>query len=150
MGQRKGKNHKYIETPEKMWEFFSAYRDEVKRQPIMKHDFVGKDAMEVERKLERPLTMEGFHNYLAENNIISDPSDYFENTDGRYKDYVQVCARIKRTIRQDQIEGGMAGIFNPNITQRLNGLVEKVQEDGTKKLIIEIKDGDGKGDDNAG
>jgi hypothetical protein len=127
MGQRKGKYHKYIETPEKMWEYFEAYKSTVKDRPILKHDFVGKDADEVERKLERPLTFEGFQNYLADNNIISDVTDYFDNRTKAYDDYVQVCARIKRTIRQDQIEGGMVGIYNPAITQRLNGLVEKTE-----------------------
>jgi hypothetical protein len=28
-------------------------------------------------------------------------------------------------IRNDQIDGGMVGQYNPSITQRLNGLVEK-------------------------
>jgi hypothetical protein len=36
----------------------------------------------------------------------------------------------------------MVGIYNPSITQRLNGLVDKIQEDGTKKVIIEVVDGD--------
>jgi hypothetical protein len=147
MGQRKGKYHKYIETPEKMWELFEAYKVTVKGSPIKKQDFVGKDADEVERKLERPLTFEGFQNYLADSDIISDVTDYFDNRTKAYDDYTKVCARIKRTIRQDQIEGGMVGIYNPSITQRLNNLVEKVQEDGTKKVIIEVEYGDGKNQD---
>lgn len=118
---------KYIETPEKMWELFEAYRETVKGKPILVQDYVGKDGTEVDRKKERPLTMEGFENYLFVNNIITDVSDYFENKDGRYALYVQICRAIKRTIRQDQIEGGMAGIYNPSITQRLNNLVDKTQ-----------------------
>jgi len=38
---------------------------------------------------------------------------------------MEVCSRIKKSIRKDQIEGGMVGQYNPSITQRLNGLVEK-------------------------
>jgi hypothetical protein len=144
MGQRKGKYHKYIETPEKMWELFEAYRDEVKGSPKLRQDYVGKDAVKVNRELEKPLTFDGFQNYLDREDIISDVTDYFENTDNRYEDYKRICARIKREIRDDQITGGMCGIFVPQITQRLNNLVEKVQEDGTKKLIIEVEYGDGK------
>jgi hypothetical protein len=33
----------------------------------------------------------------------------------------------------------MAGIYNPSITQRLNGLVEKIQEDGNKEVTIKVK-----------
>jgi hypothetical protein len=43
----------------------------------------------------------------------------------RYGDYVSICTRIRKNIRQDQIEGGMTGIYNTSITQRLNNLTEK-------------------------
>jgi hypothetical protein len=132
--------HKYIETPEKMWNLFEAYRNEIKDNPIqiveqkkgtviIPKSFEG-DLGELYQTTihlpqQRPLTMEGFLNYLDDNDIISDATDYFENKDNRYEGYVRICKRIKRVIRQDQIEGGMAGIYNPSITQRLNGLTEK-------------------------
>lgn len=122
--------NKYIETPEKMWEYFLAYKDEVKKNPILVHDFVGKDGDSVNRKKERPLTLEGFENYLFINNIITDVSDYFENKEDRYSQYIPICRTIKKIIRQDQIEGGMAGIYNPSITQRLNNLVERQEHSG--------------------
>lgn len=116
---------KYIETPEKMWEYFEAYRIKVKSNPILVQDFVGKDGDEVNRKKERPLTLEGFELYCYDNDIISDLSHYFANLDNRYSDYVAICSRIRKTIKDDQIQGGMAGIYNPSITQRLNGLTDK-------------------------
>jgi len=118
---------KYIETPEKMWEYFEAYGTIVKGTPIKIKDWVGKDGDQVERERERPLTMEGFLNFLDLQDIITDATDYFENKENRYANYVRICSRIRRTIKQDQIEGGMAGIYNPSITQRLNGLTEKVE-----------------------
>lgn len=130
--------HKYIESPERMWELFLLYKDGVKSTPILVHDFVGKDGDSVERKKERPLTMEGFENYLFREDVISDVSDYFENKDDRYKDYIPICRAIKKHIRQDQIEGGMAGIYNPSITQRLNGLTEKT-ENKNENTNIEVK-----------
>jgi len=127
---------KYIETPEKMWEYFLLYRDGIKEKPILVQDFVGKDGEEVNRKKERPLTMEGFENYLFRENIITDVSDYFENKDNRYESYIHICRAIKRTIKQDQIEGGMAGIYNPSITQRLNGLKEQSETEIKGSLNI--------------
>jgi hypothetical protein len=47
--------------------------------------------------------------------------------DGRYAEFVGVCSYIKKEVREDQIQGGLAGVYNPSITQRLNGLTEKVQ-----------------------
>jgi hypothetical protein len=83
--------------------------------------------------------MEGFLNYLDENGIITDATDYFENKEDRYTDYIRICRRIRRTIRQDQIEGGMAGIYNPSITQRLNNLVEKQATELTGKDGADIQ-----------
>jgi hypothetical protein len=42
-------------------------------------------------------------------------------------------------IRQDQIEGGMVGQFNPSITQRLNSLTEKTDVTSQGEKINEIK-----------
>jgi hypothetical protein len=119
-----GKN-KYIETPEKMWELFEAYRKEVKSKPIKKHVFVGKDGVSDYEQRERPLTIDGFECWCFDNDIISDLSQYFANTEQRYSDYQTICTRIRKTVREDQISGGMAGIYNPSITQRLNGLTDK-------------------------
>ena len=117
---------KYIETPEKMWEYFLDYKKSIKDNPILVKDWVGKDADEVHKPKERPLTMVGFQNYLDDQNIITDVTDYFENKQGRYEEFVRICSRIKRNIQQDQIEGGMVNIYNPSITQRLNGLTDNV------------------------
>ncbi len=117
--------HKYIETPEKMWELFEQYRAYTKSRPILVQDFVGKDGDEVNRKKERPLTIDGFECWCYDNEIISDLSNYFANSDNKYSDYSTICLRIRKAVRTDQIEGGMSGIYNPSITQRLNGLTDK-------------------------
>lgn len=130
------KGTKYIETPEKMWELFLKYKEETKANPILVQDFVGKDGDEVNRKKERPLTMEGFEVWCFENGIVSSIDDYFSNRDGRYSDYSGICSHIRKAIRQDQISGGMAGIYNPSITQRLNGLVEKTENKHEVNEII--------------
>jgi hypothetical protein len=121
-----GKN-KYIETPDKLWEYFLSYKTEVKSKPFLIKDWVGKDAVDVYREKEKPLTIEGFECWLYDQNIISHLSDYFANSDNKYSEYSTICSRVKKAVRQDQIEGGMAGVYNPSITQRLNNLVEKTE-----------------------
>ena len=78
MGTSKG-NGKYIETPEKMWEYFEAYRSQVKANPRTKTVFPGKDAIPQREPLERPLTLEGFENWCADADIIEDLGAYFTN-----------------------------------------------------------------------
>lgn len=118
---------KYIETPEKMWEYFESYKKWVKSNPIRVQDYVGKDAEMVYRTKERPLTIDGFECWCYDNEIISDLSQYFANTEQRYTEYQTICSRIRKAVRTDQIEGGMAGIYNPSITQRLNNLTERTE-----------------------
>ena len=124
-----GGRPKAISSPEELWEHFINYKNLTKANPIIVNDYVGKDGDRVERTKERPLTIEGFENYLEDMEIINDMSNYFANTNDKYSEFSTICKRIKRNVRIDQIEGGMAGIYNPSITQRLNGLVEKTQTD---------------------
>lgn len=119
-----GRN-KSIATPEELWELFTEYVKDTKTRPIKKMVFVGKDGSKDWEERERPLTTEGLQAWLFRKGIISTLQDYFGNRDNRYDEYVNICRMIKNEIRQDQIEGGMAMIYNPSITQRLNGLVEK-------------------------
>jgi hypothetical protein len=120
---------KYIETPELLWDYFLQYRKHVKGNPIIVKDWVGKDATDVYREKEKPLTIDGFECWCYDQEIISDLSNYFANSDNKYSEYSTICSRIRKAVRTDQIEGGMAGIYNPSITQRLNNLVEKTQTD---------------------
>ena len=119
--------NKYIETPEKMWEYFEAYAIETKENPRYKIEYVGKEGERVKTPLERPLTMEGFELYLHRENVIADLGHYFANTNNRYDEYCTICSHIRKAIRNDQIEGGMVGQYNPSITQRLNNLTDKVE-----------------------
>jgi hypothetical protein len=138
MPTKEGKS-KYIATPEIMWGHFEDYRTETKGNPLKRPVFVGRDGEEKAEKLQRPLTLEGFENYLADAGIIQDIGNYFSNNKGIHDEFVQVCKRIKRVIRQDQIEGGMAGIYNPSITQRLNGLVDKKEESGAQTITVKYE-----------
>ena len=128
--------HKYIETPEKMWEYFEAYAIETKDNPRYKVEYVGKDGERVKTPLERPLTIEGFELWMAKNEIIMDLSQYFANTEQRYTEYQTICSRIRKAVRNDQIEGGMVGQYNASITQRLNGLKEQTENVNIEKPIF--------------
>jgi len=117
--------HKYIETPEALLELFEAYKLETKQTPRKKMVFVGKDGRSDFELLETPLTMEGFRVYSFMK--VGCIKHYFDNTDNRYNEYSTICSHIKDVIRNDQINGGMVGQYNPSITQRLNGLTEKTE-----------------------
>jgi hypothetical protein len=118
---------KLIETPDILWKLFEAYKKDIKENPFLIKDWVGKDGEQVYREREKPLTMEGFECYVCDNSEINYPdlSHYFENKDDRYAEFVPISSRVKREIRRDQIEGGMTMIYSQSITARLNSLVDK-------------------------
>lgn len=116
-----------IKDPEHLYELFQGYKKKVKSEPFLVKDWVGKDAEEVYREKEKPLTFEGFECYVWDIGVTKGLDHIFSNQGGKYRRFLDICSRIKREIRADQIAGGMAGMYNPSITQRLNNLVEKTQ-----------------------
>lgn len=136
-------------TPSEMWGLFLQYKDDVKKNPrymaeqrkgtvVVHKTFDGElpDTI-IEIPKERPLTLEGFENWVyTETKLAKSLEHYFVNSRNAYDNYIDVCARIKKFIRQDQIEGGMVGSYNPSITQRLNGLVEKTENKHEVSEII--------------
>jgi hypothetical protein len=128
--------HKYIETPEKLWEMFETYKTRTIENPRV-IDKALQSGKVVQEKLRVPLTYEGFETYCYEKGVTVD--HYFRNTNKAYDEYCGVCQRVKKIIRQDQIEGGMVGQYNPSITQRLNNLTEKTDVTSNGENINEIK-----------
>lgn len=128
---------KYIETPERLYEIFQEYKNSLKAREIQKATPKGV----VSEWHTPPLTMEGFEVFVYNWEGIESKGveQYFSNREGRYLAYVDICSRIKKEIRRDQIEGGMVGQFNPSITQRLNGLTEKTDVTTQGERINEIK-----------
>lgn len=138
MPTKKG-SKKYIETPEKLWEHFQNYVKWVKDNPRVQEQVLPKGGVQLVN-LGRPLTFIGFENWLFENKIINSLTSYESNQGGTYDAYMPIIARIREIIRCDQIEGGMVGQYNSNLTARLNGLSDKREIDVSvdKKTLDEL------------
>ena len=134
---------KYIETPEKLWELFLGYKKEVKDNPKLVQEYVGKDAEMVYREKERPLIMVGFECYVMDHTEITYPdlTEYFEGKNESYKDYFPISSRIRREISNDLLDGGLVMIYSQNLTARLENLVDKkeVNDITPKKITIKVK-----------
>ena len=130
-----GKN-KYIETPEKMWDLFEAYKKQTKDNPRTKIEYVGKDGKRVKTPLETPLTMEGFSGYVYRQGVTKSIDQYFSNQDKLYTDYMGICSRIREEVRTDQITGGLVGQYNASITQRLNNLAERTHNTNVEQPLF--------------
>lgn len=132
---------KLIESPEVLWDLFCEYKNWVEQNPIEKKVEGNKGFVISKESLKRPLTLEGFEIWCFNNGIIADLGHYFANTNEAYTEFCTICLIIRKVIREDQISGGMVGIYNPSITQRLNNLVERseVKNTGTTVMLVENK-----------
>lgn len=116
--------HKYIKDPDLFWDYFLAYKKNVKDNPRIKIEYVGKDGYRVETPIERPLIIEGFFAF-CKTHFNVDINRYWFNVGGAYDDYVSIITRVRDEIRAEQIDGGMTGSYNSNLTARVAGLVDK-------------------------
>jgi len=132
---------KIFSHPDEIWHHFCGYIAFCNDNPVKKHTFVGKDGRSDFELIPRPLTYEGFCNYLQREDIINNPIHYFQNFEGRYEDFIQVCSRIKSEIRDHQMIGGMTGLYKESITQRITGLSDKQEvssnNNNINKIVIE-------------
>ena len=117
--------HKYIETPEKLWQLFLDYIEHERSNPMYKVEYVGKDGNQVKTPLETPITFEGFECYLQDQGVINDLGDYSKNDNGRYTDYAPIITRVKQNCFVHNFKGASVGLFNANIIARKLGLVDK-------------------------
>ena len=123
-----------LDSPEQLYELFERYKVDVKANPRIKSVFGGKEFEERAEPLERPLTMEGFEVFCWD--IVGCVEDYFKNKNKAYEDFSPICSRIRKEIRNDQIEGGMVGQYNPSITQRLNNLKEQIEQTNIEQPLF--------------
>lgn len=117
--------HKYIETPDKLWELFEQYIKHERNNPMFKTDYVGKDGTKVQTPLETPITFEGFECYLQDQGIINDLGNYSSNLNNAYDEYLPIITRIKQNCFVHNFKGASVGLFNANIIARKLGLVDK-------------------------
>lgn len=126
--------HKYIKTPEELWNLFLEYKKEVKENPRIKVEYVGRDGERVNTPIERPLIIEGFKCFCAEK--VGSIQHYWINFEGNYNAYQPIITRIREEIRQEQIDGGMIGAYNSNLTARINALKEQTETNNTHNVQL--------------
>ena len=122
-------------TPVELTIAWEAFKDDLKAQAEnwKTVQYVGKDGARKTDNMKVPMTFEGFKRYCTDN--YGCVEQYFTNQGKLYEDFVGVCRAIKNEIREDQIVGGMLGVYNASITQRLNNLKEQTDNTNTNNNI---------------
>jgi hypothetical protein len=127
-----------FKSPEELLAAWNNYLKDLETESLKWYEtkFVGKDAEETKVPYKLPYTQDGFEVFCYKN--YGCVNQYFDNKDGLYDDFVTICKAIKQEIRANQITGGLLGLYNPSITQRLNNLVEQQSLSVTEVKPIEF------------
>ncbi len=128
-------------TPESLCEKFNEYFEYMKTQTWQKTDAIKSGDMAGETiyiPVNTPLSRKGFCIFA---NICEDTLRNYASNKESYTQYFDLCKRALDIIDNNQIEGAIIGVYNPNIVARLNGLTDKqdITTDGkeiTNKLPI--------------
>jgi hypothetical protein len=130
-----------FKTPEELEKAFKEYKENLKEEAKewVKIQYVGKDGDRVADPLKLPYTQDGFEVWCK--GKYGCVHQYFDNKDNLYTDFVTICSYIKKEIRNNQITGGLLGVYNPSVTQRLNGLKESQETQTSGEIIVKYADG---------
>lgn len=109
-------------TPDILWESAVEYFETTDKRKWKKKDWVGKDAVEVEREVDTPYTLSGLCLFLQ---CDEDTFKLYE----KRKDFIAVTTRIRQIINTQKFEGATVGIFNANIIARDLGLADKQERE---------------------
>lgn len=106
---------------ETLWNAACEYFESVDSRKWVKKDWVGKDAVEVERENETPYTKSGLCLFL-------DITEWrmLENLKNKSEDFLQTVSRIENVIITQKIEGASVGAFTPSIVALELGLRQNV------------------------
>lgn len=148
--RRRGRPPRFA-TAEDIWAEFSEYVAFVERNPIELPMHVVKGNKREEGKggkVARPLTLEGFVTFAG---VCQSWRDFARYQCERGAEFSAVITRVRECVRDNQISGGMAGIYNSNLTARLNGLTDRQDvTSGGKAVNIIIDNGNDNGNGNGG
>lgn len=130
---------KIFTDPQILWEAACEYFEATDKRKWTKKDWVGKDAMEVERENETPYTKSGIALFIGcEWRTI----EALKDNDN--KDFLSIVTRIEQIIWTQKFEGATVGAFNSSIIARELGLSDKQEQEVTikKPIIIDWSDTD--------
>lgn len=122
-----------FKTPQQLYDKFVEYVRTVDAMPIRVAQSVkqkgrssGENKENYVNLVAHPLSLTEFCLFAG----ISNWSDFKTHKRNRTKYFAIVIARIEAYLRNQQVNGAMAGLYNANIVARLNGITERTELTG--------------------
>jgi len=117
--------HKYIENPETLLNLWNEYKSFIDSNPDIQEVATARGVVEL--NIKKPYLRQGFESY-AYNKLGHHISQYIDNQENAYTEYLGVITHIRKEWENDQISGSLTGRYKaPNLVARLNNLTEKTE-----------------------
>lgn len=131
---------KLFNSPEELELYINEYFIQCDADHLEEQQWVGKDGDEVQKKTQRPYTIEGLclHLDIDRRTLLN-----YEKKEG-YEEYFHVISRAKRRITDQYITFGLAGTYNVALIKFLLSNNTEYKDRTTKELEGGITVGVGK------
>lgn len=125
-------------SPTILWEACIEYFEATDQRKWVKKDWVGKDAIEVDRETSAPYTLSGLYVFL----------DITPQTWKDYRtrqDFIEVVTRVEQIMYTQKFEGAAVGAYNPSIIARDLQLRDNVDvKSESVNMNVEVSDDEAK------
>ena len=120
-------------SPTVLWEACVEYLEATDARVWVKKDWVGKNAIPVDRETVPPYTLTGLFVFL---DIDRKTWDLYRNRE----DFIPVVTRIEQIMYTQKFEGATVGAFNPSIIARELGLKDtsEVNINADRKAVADL------------
>jgi len=127
-------------TPKKLWNKFLEYTEWVDSNPVevfnrksaTKNHEKAESKSAMQDKIAQPYTIVGFITFAG----ISNWYEFKASERSKTKDFLIIIRAIENAIQQQQVSGAMVGIYNSNLTARLNGLADVTKSEVSSKVTV--------------
>ena len=93
---------------------------------------------ENEMYITRPYTLDGLALYVG----VSDWHHMKESEAYQTPEFLRIIRTLEARIRNQQVSGAMVGMYNSNLTARLNGIADTTKTEATVKAEVKNEDKD--------
>src|SRR5690606_35163598 len=124
---------KLFATPELLWQAACEYFVWCDNNPVLKEDYVVKDADKVQSELQRHYTISGLCIYLDVSSVW-----WAKIKGSATEDFLQVLSSIEEIIYSQKFDGAAVGVFNQSIIARDLGLADKKEVENTGNIILNV------------
>lgn len=134
-GEGKGRDRNF--TKDQIITLWIEYKEDIKANPKYEYVVNQRSGEVIPVPKERPLTQVGFYAYVY-NKTGHHIAHYFDKKHTDYTDLFSILSHVENERKADIYEGAAAGMYNANISARIEGLKEQSDITSNDKAITSV------------